>query len=295
MPPGVVHDPVDSASAPPLSGRGNYLPTQSQSSYHSASSSPSTRRPSSGFDGVNEEANVRASAAAVDGHADVHASAVMTHDNDDGANVIWISLSAKSSALHPGSKLLSTLISLLAPSTSTTTSLALHFSLHSPPSHLPSPLLLFLLLLGSPSEIQEFSLSYSSFSPIGGCLIKLFNLLKAYKDLSSLSKGQSSNTVQHAQVALNRQVSHAWIDTWSPQQDDLSPFEYGKRDSAAMAATTRTMKQLKSRLPRISLTLNPQNFEILTPEDSTLLRSASLSLAYAGTCERLIDDCFCYL
>ena len=159
MPPGVVHDPVDSASAPPSSGRGNYLPTQSQSSYHSASSSPSTRRPSSGFDGVNEAANVRASAAVVDGHADVHASAVMTHDNDDGANVIWISLSVKSSALHPGSKLLSTLISLLAPSTSTTTSLALHFSLHSPPSHLPSPLLLLLLLLGSPSEIQEFSLS----------------------------------------------------------------------------------------------------------------------------------------
>jgi len=38
-------------------------------------------------------------------------------------------------ALHPGSQLVSTLISLLAPSTSTSTSLALHFSLHSPPSH----------------------------------------------------------------------------------------------------------------------------------------------------------------
>ena len=34
-----------------------------------------------------------------------------------------------------------------------------HFSLHSPTSHLPSPFLLLLLLLGSPSEIQEFSLS----------------------------------------------------------------------------------------------------------------------------------------
>ena len=55
-------------------------------------------------------------------------------------------------------------------------------------------------------------------------------------------------------------------------QADLSPFEYGKRDSAAMAATTRTMKQFKSRLPRISLTLNPQHFEVLTPEDPTLLR-----------------------
>jgi len=87
MPPGVVHSPVDSASAPPSSGRGNYLPTQSQASYHSASSSPSARRPSSGFDGVNEEADVRANAAVVDGHADVRASAVMTDDNDDDANV----------------------------------------------------------------------------------------------------------------------------------------------------------------------------------------------------------------
>jgi len=69
MPPGVVHGPVDSASAPPLSGLGNYLPTQSQPSYHSASSSPSARCPSSGFDGVNEEANVRANAAVVEGES----------------------------------------------------------------------------------------------------------------------------------------------------------------------------------------------------------------------------------
>jgi len=55
--------------------------------YHSASSSPSARRPSSGFDGVNEEANVRANAAVVDRHADVRASAVMTDDNNDNANV----------------------------------------------------------------------------------------------------------------------------------------------------------------------------------------------------------------
>jgi len=33
------------------------------------------------------------------------------------------------------------------------------FSLHSPPSSLPSPFLLLLLLLGSQSEIHEFSLS----------------------------------------------------------------------------------------------------------------------------------------
>jgi len=155
---GVVPGSVDSASAPPSSGRGNHLPTQNQASYHSASSSPSACHPSSGFDGVNEGANVRTNAAVVDGHANVRASAVMTDDNDDDANVslIWMTLSAKSSALHPGSQLLSTLISLLAPSTSTTTSLALHFSLHSPPSPFSSPLLLLLLLLGSPSEIQEF-------------------------------------------------------------------------------------------------------------------------------------------
>jgi len=160
MPPGVVPGPVDSASAPLSSGRGNYLPTQSQASYHSASSSPSARRPFSGYDGVNEEANVRANAAVVDGHADVRASAVMTNDNNDDADVGNLDDTlAKSSAFHPGSQLLSTLILLLAPSTSTTTSLVLYFSLHSPPSPLPSPFLLLLLLLGSPSEIQEFSLS----------------------------------------------------------------------------------------------------------------------------------------
>jgi len=60
---GVVPGPVDSASARPSSGSGNYLPTQSQASYHSASSSSSVRRPSSGFDGVNEEADVRANVA----------------------------------------------------------------------------------------------------------------------------------------------------------------------------------------------------------------------------------------
>jgi len=87
IPPGVVPGPVDSASAPPSSGRGNYLPTQSQASYHSTSSSPSARRPSSGFDSVNEEANVRANATVVDGHANVRASAVMTDDNDDDADV----------------------------------------------------------------------------------------------------------------------------------------------------------------------------------------------------------------
>jgi len=83
MPSGVVHGPFYSASAPPSSSCGKYLATQSQASYHSASSSPSARRPSSGFDGFNEEANVRANAAVVHGHADVGASTVMTDDNND--------------------------------------------------------------------------------------------------------------------------------------------------------------------------------------------------------------------
>jgi len=87
MRPGVVPGPVDSASAPPSSGRGNYLPMQSQASYHIASLSPSARRPSSGFDGVNEEANTRANAVVVDGHANLRGSAVMTDDNDNDANV----------------------------------------------------------------------------------------------------------------------------------------------------------------------------------------------------------------
>ena len=91
----------------------------------------------------------------VDGHANVRESAVMTDDNDNDADV---------------GNLDHTLSEILGVSIRVTTSLNLdlafgaidvndHFSLHSPPSPLPSPLLLLLLLLGSPSEIQEFSLS----------------------------------------------------------------------------------------------------------------------------------------
>jgi len=59
---------------------------QSQASYHSASSSASARCPSSVFDGVNKEANVRANGTVVHGHANVRASAVMTNDNNDNVN-----------------------------------------------------------------------------------------------------------------------------------------------------------------------------------------------------------------
>ena len=69
----------------------------------------------------------------------------------------WVS--EKSSALHSWPRLLSTLILFLAPSTLTSESPALTFSFHSPHSPLLSPLLLHLLLLVSPFEIQEFALS----------------------------------------------------------------------------------------------------------------------------------------
>jgi len=86
---GVVPGSVDSASDPLLSGRGNYLPRQSQASYRSAFSSPSACRPSSGFDVDNEEADVRAMSPLQTGMLiSVRAlSAVMTEDEiDDDAD-----------------------------------------------------------------------------------------------------------------------------------------------------------------------------------------------------------------
>ena len=137
---------------------GNYLPTQSQASYHSASSSPLARRPSSGFDGVNEEANVRANAAVVDEHADVRASAVMTNDNDDDADVGTLD-DTLSEILGVSSRVATSLdLDLAFGAVDVNDDLACT-SLLSPLPPLPSSLLLLLLLLGSPSEIQEFSLS----------------------------------------------------------------------------------------------------------------------------------------
>ena len=128
-----------------------------RASYHIASSSPSAHSPSSGFDGVNEETNVRANAIVVDGHANVRAIAVMTDNNNNNANV---------------GNLDDTLSEILGASSRVAPSLDLDFAfgtvdsnvdpactplnLHSPPSPLPLPLLLLLLLLGSTSEIQEF-------------------------------------------------------------------------------------------------------------------------------------------
>ena len=83
---GTVPSFVVSASIPLSPGRGLYLPTQSQASYRSASSSPSARRPSSSFDVDNEEADARENVVVVDGYVNVRASAAMTDQNDDDAN-----------------------------------------------------------------------------------------------------------------------------------------------------------------------------------------------------------------
>jgi len=76
-----------------------------------------------------------------------------------GAAFMAMQATLESTAQKARSRLISTLISL-APSTLTSPSIALHFSLQSPFCPLPSPFLfLLLLLLGSPREIQKFSLS----------------------------------------------------------------------------------------------------------------------------------------
>ena len=147
---GTVPSSVVSASIPLSLGRSPYLPTQRQASYRSASSSPSACRLSSCFDVDNEEIDARENVVVADKHADICTSAERTMMTML-TTVISMTLSVKSSALHSGTRLLSTLISLSAPSTPTSTLLALTFSLS---SHLPPPLLLLLLLLGSPSEIQ---------------------------------------------------------------------------------------------------------------------------------------------
>jgi len=80
--------------------------------------------------------NARENVVVAEGHVDVRAStATMT---TMPTTMILITLSAKSSALHSGTRLLSTLISLLAPSTPMSTLLALAFSLPLPHSTLYS-------------------------------------------------------------------------------------------------------------------------------------------------------------
>jgi len=70
----------------------------------------------------------------------------------------------------------------------------------------------------------------------------------------------------------------------SESQADLSPFEYGKRDLAAMASATRTMKQFKSRTHRSNSNPEPASLHVAK---SAVMRSASLGLASAETRKRL--------
>jgi len=123
---GTVPSSVVSTSIPLSPGRGLYLPTQSQASYRIASWSPSACRPSSGLNVDNEEADARENLIFADGYADVRASATMTDDNDDDADdgnfddTLGDILGA-SFRDTPSLDLVS-MISLLAPSTLTSTS-----------------------------------------------------------------------------------------------------------------------------------------------------------------------------
>jgi len=126
-------------------------------SYRSASSSPSARRPSSGFHVDNEKADARENVVVADRHANVRAK---TDDNDDDAD---------------DGNFDDTLGEILGASFRVTPSLDLDLTFGAvdsnvdlactrllppaPTSHLPSPLLLLLLLLGSPSGMQDFSIS----------------------------------------------------------------------------------------------------------------------------------------
>ena len=78
-----VSGSVDSASLSP--SHSIYLQTQSNVSNHMASSSPSTRRPSSYFDAHNEQADARENVVVADRHANVRASAVMPDDDNEFA------------------------------------------------------------------------------------------------------------------------------------------------------------------------------------------------------------------
>jgi len=80
-----VPSSVVSVSIPLSPGRGLYLPTQSQASYRSASSSLSACRPSPCYDVDTKDADARQNVVVADRHADVRASAAMTDDNDDDA------------------------------------------------------------------------------------------------------------------------------------------------------------------------------------------------------------------
>ena len=111
---------------------------------------------SSGFDVDNAEAYVRANVAVADRHANIRATT--DHKIDDNANEDDFD-DTHGEALGVSFKTAPSLdLDLLFGAVES--NVDLHCTpLLSPPSLLPSPLLLLLLLLGSPSEIQDFSLS----------------------------------------------------------------------------------------------------------------------------------------
>ena len=154
-----VPDSVATASV----GHGTCTLTQSQASYHSASPGPSARRPSSCFDDDTEEANVCANFDVAVEHAHARASAVTTDDdNDDDANVVNFTdiLGEIFDAPFMASSVLDLDLAFGAADSNVDfdgTTLLYPLSPLYPGLH--SPLLLLLLLPGSPPEIQEFSIS----------------------------------------------------------------------------------------------------------------------------------------
>ena len=139
--------------------------------------SPSARRPSSCPDDDNEEANVRANVDVATGYANVRASAVITDDdNDDNANNDDFpgTLGAILGAPFMATAVLDLDLAFGVVAFEVVDHTLLLFPLPSFPLH--SPLLFHLLLLGSPPEIQDFSLSLSSFSPFNGCFVLNFPL-----------------------------------------------------------------------------------------------------------------------
>jgi len=100
--------------------------------------SPSARRPSFGFDVDNKQADASENGVVADGHADLRASAAMADDNDDDTddssfNDTLVEILGALFRPDSGTRLLSTVISLLVPSTPTSTSLALAFCPPLPP------------------------------------------------------------------------------------------------------------------------------------------------------------------
>ena len=119
------------------------------------------------------------------------------------ATVFSMTLSAKSSALHPGSQLLSTLIWCLAPSTSTSTSLALHFSLPLPPSPLPPLCSFFCCCWGALLRSRSFHYHNHLFSTIGESLVINFSLSHCVSVTVTTSTRSSRHSAFSSRIIYN--------------------------------------------------------------------------------------------